>query len=139
MGLPRVYLTTSMIGAAVFPVLFLLGVRHGPMGLVEAWWIAAPTLLAATLLLTLPRIGLGHRALARELAPIALACGAMTLAVLGLRPVVAEWLPVLQLLALVPLGVGTYFAALWLIRPAYLRETWAMARQREIAPVPEPA
>lgn len=132
MGLPRVYLTTSMIGAAVFPCLFLLGVRYGPMGLVEAWWVAAPTLLGATLLLTLPRIGLDLRTLARELAPIALACGIMALAVIGLREGVDEWPPAFQLVALVPLGMAAYFACLWLVRPAYLHETWAMARHRDI-------
>jgi O-antigen/teichoic acid export membrane protein len=134
MGLPRVYLTTSLIGALVFPALFLVGIRYGPMGLVHAWWIAAPTLLAATLLLTLPRVGLAHRALARELAPIALACGAMALAVLGVRDAVGGWSAPLQLAALVPTGIAAYFATLRLARPAYLVETWAMARQRELAP-----
>ncbi len=134
MGLPRVYLTTSLIGAIVFPCLFLLGIRFGPMGLVHAWWIAAPTLLTATLLLTLPHVGLARRALLRELAPIALACAAMAIAVFGLRTSVAGWPPMLQLCGLVPIGIATYLAALWAIRPAYLTETWAMARDREMAP-----
>ena len=134
MGLPRVFLTTSLIGAVVFPCLFLIGIGFGPFGLVHAWWVAAPTLLVATLLLTLPRIGLAKPALVRELAPIALACGAMALAVFGLGAPVGGWPPAAQLAVLVPLGIAAYGATLWLVRPGYLRETWAMLRNREIAP-----
>lgn len=133
MGLPRIYLTTSLIGAVVFPTLFLIGIGYGPMGLVQAWWVAAPTLLVATLLLTLPRVHLALGALIRELAPIALACGVMAASVWVLRGAVGFWPPAVQLALLVPAGVAAYFAALWLVRPAFLRETWAMARKRDIS------
>lgn len=133
MGLPRIYLTTSLIGAVVFPTLFLISIGYGPMGLVQAWWAAAPTLLVATLLLTLPRVHLTLGALIRELAPIALACGVMAASVWVLRGAVGSWPPAVQLALLVPAGVAAYFAALWLVRPAFLRETWAMARKRDIS------
>jgi O-antigen/teichoic acid export membrane protein len=133
MGLPRVYLTSSLVGAIVFPAVFLLGAGFGAMGLVHAWWVAAPALLLATLVLTLPRVGLSAGSLLEELAPIALACGAMALAVWALRAAIGEWPPLAQLGLLVPLGAAVYLAALNAVRPTYMRETWAMARHREIA------
>ena len=83
MGLPGVYVRSNAFGALVFPAAFLAGIALGPMGLVYAWWVAAPALLLVTLALTLPRTGLGWGALAKELAPIMLACGVMSLAVIA--------------------------------------------------------
>ncbi len=41
-GRPRIYVMTSAFGAVLFPIAFLIGVDSGPMGLVYAWWMAAP-------------------------------------------------------------------------------------------------
>ena len=129
MGRPRAYLMANGAGALIFPLLFLAFVGEGPMGLVHAWWIAAPALLAITLALTLPIVGLGFVRLVRELTPVLAACGAMALAVRTVETAFA-WLPAPALLALlVAVGGLFYGATLWLAWPQMVRETWAMLRR----------
>ena len=137
MGQPRIYLASNATGAILFPLLFLAGIAGGPMGLVHAWWIGAPCLLLATLMLTLPRVKLPALKLAEELLPVLLACGAMAAAVWATQHAVASWPPYAQLLALVPAGVISYVGALWVGKRDYLLECWAMLRQRETAPPAE--
>jgi O-antigen/teichoic acid export membrane protein len=131
---PRIYLLTSLSGAIIMPVAFLVGVSHGAQGLVHAWWIAAPLLLAVTLALTLPAIGLRTADLLRALQPIAFACAAMAVVVVALRGTLAEMPAPVQLLALVPAGAATYGLVLWLGWPQVIRETLAMLRQRDASP-----
>lgn len=134
-GRPRIYLTTAFCGAVIFPVLFLIGIRFGPMGLVHAWWIAAPTLLAVTLALTLPAIGVRLRDLLAAIAPVATASALMAAAVLAMRDSVAGWYPIAQLAALGAAGAVTYMLTLWFIWPGVVRDAWAMLRrQPEAAP-----
>jgi O-antigen/teichoic acid export membrane protein len=136
MGSPRIYVTTSAIGAVVYPLVFLIGVAYGPMGLVTAWWIAAPTLLLATLALTLPAVGLTFGKLTTELAPVALACGVMALAVTAAQAAIGHISPPAELLLIVPLGVLTYGATIWFGWPSLVRETWSMLREAKVEPVP---
>lgn len=127
-GRPRIYVATSLAGAVIFPLAFSFGIAGGPMGLVHAWWAAAPALLVITLALTMRAIDASFRDLLAELAPIALACMAMALAVYWASLTVAGWLPPFQLLALAPLGAAIYGGVLWLAHPQILRESWAMVR-----------
>ncbi|WP_374408532.1 lipopolysaccharide biosynthesis protein [Pelagerythrobacter sp.] len=133
-GRPRIYLTTAFTGAIVFPALFLIGIRFGPMGLVHAWWIAAPTLLAVTLALTLPAIGARLRDLVIAIAPAAAACALMALAVLAARGLVSGFHPVAQLAALAVLGATAYALTLWLACPAVVRDAWTMLRRQPEIP-----
>ncbi|WP_232844110.1 lipopolysaccharide biosynthesis protein [Allopontixanthobacter sediminis] len=129
MGSPRIYVMTSAFGAVVYPAVFSFGIAFGPMGLVYAWWIAAPTLLAATLALTLPAVGLSLRNLLGELLPVVLACGIMTAVVIAAQLAVGAVSPPLQLLLVAPVGAIAYGATLWLGWPLLLRETWSMLRK----------
>ncbi len=143
MGRPKVYLATSIAGAVIMPIAFLWGVNGGllgnntgAMGLVHAWWIAAPILCAFTLTMTLPRIGVSVFALARELAPIALACAAMAMAVLivqQLAPFGASWL---DLAWNGFVGATVYAATFWFGYQALVRETWELLRNRDAGPAP---
>jgi O-antigen/teichoic acid export membrane protein len=129
LGRPGIYLFTNMSGAAIMPLCFYFGVSHGPQGLVTAWQIAAPLLLAVTLAATLPAIGVSAAALARALLPAAFACAVMALTVwlLDLRLTAAPaWL---RLAALVPAGAAAYTATLWLCWPGLVRESWEMLRR----------
>lgn len=129
-GNARIYVITSAAGAVIMPAAFLYGIANGPYGLVHAWWIAAPLLLAVTLAVTLPAVGLSLGKLLAELLPIALACGAMALAVTVVGRAF-DYLPaILSLLLLVPVGALFYSATLWFGWPQIVRETWAMIRQR---------
>lgn len=127
-GKPRIYVATSLCGAVVFPAVFLFGIAYGPMGLVHAWWIAAPTLLFFTLALTLPLIGVKIADLLTEIAPVMAACAAMTVGVLLARTLIDTAPYWLQLVSLGALGSGIYAATLWFVWPRLIKETWDMVR-----------
>ena len=133
-GRPGTYLMTNGAGALLFPLLFVALVGRGAEGLVVAWWIGAPALLAITLALTLPRVGLGFMRLAGELVPVLAACAAMALALAVVGNAFAS-LPAPALLALMAaVGALFYGATLWIAWPRLLRETWDMLRSpREVA------
>ncbi len=133
MGRPKVYLFTSIAGAVIFPIMFLWGVNSGPMGLVYAWWVAAPLLCAVTLTVTLPRIGVSLLALADALAPIALATSAMAVVVLGAQQFLVIESPLLALAKNAALGAAVYAATFWFGYRPLVRETWALLRNQ-----PEP-
>ena len=128
MGRPKVYLFTSIAGALIFPIAFLLSIKDGPMGLVHAWWVAAPLLCAVTLTVTLPRINVSPLALLDALAPIVLACAAMAIAVLASQRLWVIDSPLLDLAKNAALGAFVYAATFWFGYRGIVRETWAMLR-----------
>ncbi|MHA7821113.1 MAG: lipopolysaccharide biosynthesis protein [Erythrobacter sp.] len=134
MGRPRIYLFTSIAGAVIFPVMFAWGVSGGPMGLAQAWWVAAPLLCTITLGATLPRIAVSLIALADALAPIALACAAMAVAVLISQSFIVIDNPLIALIKSAALGAGVYAGTFWLFYRGIVRETWAILRNRSTAP-----
>lgn len=136
MGKPSIYLMTSIAGAVLFPACFMWGISAGPMGLVHAWWIAAPVLLLVTLALTLPIVGLAPGKLLTELFPIGFACGAMWLMVTWVQSAFTDLLPIAELLVIAPVGAFVYSAVMWLLWPDVVRQTWAMLR-KEDAPAAE--
>ena len=138
MGRTHVYLKTSIMGAIVMPVAFLWGVNGGfydgdsaAIGLVHAWWVAAPLLCCFTLTMTLPRIGVSPLALAKEIAPVAFACGAMVIVVLGLQRYTPVQSPLLELAWNGAIGAGVYGATFWFGWRPLVRETWALLRNRD--------
>ena len=132
MGRPNLYLFTSIAGALIFPAMFLWGATleggDNAMGLVHAWWVAAPLLCAITLSVTLPRIGVSPVALLDALAPIALACAAMAVAVLAGQRLLSFDSPFVNLVWNGALGAGVYAATFWFGYRGIVRETWAMLR-----------
>lgn len=130
MGKPKIYLTTSIAGAIIMPSAFLWGASEGAMGLVHAWWFAAPCLLAFTLTLTLPRIGVSPFALVAELLPILTAAAFMAGMVIVVQSYTASLDPIYKLALYGSVGAVTYAATLWFAWPDLVRETWAMLRQR---------
>lgn len=133
MGQPKVYLATSITGAFIMPALFLWGSANGAMGLVHAWWVAAPLLLTITLSLTLPRIGVKPLDLAKQLAPIALSCIVMAISVTLVQNLTHFDLPPLELAWNAVVGALTYIATLWFFWPRLVRETLDMLLNRQSA------
>lgn len=132
MGRPRIYMITNGAGALLFPLLFLIGVEAGPWGLVSAWWIGAPALLAFTYALTLPQIGVSWRSLAAALAPALVATALMACAV-GLARAALPPVPApVELAMLAGLGAATYAAALAIFARDTLREIAALLFRREL-------
>ena len=139
-GKERIYLATSMAGAAIFATSFLIGVQFGAQGLVRAWWVAAPLLLAITLALTLPQIRLPLRRLLLAALPPAAACLAMAGVVAALRLVLpADIGPVATLAILGLAGAATYCGILFLAWPDVVRQSLAMLRRTPSDPLPLPA
>ncbi|MEM6858925.1 MAG: lipopolysaccharide biosynthesis protein [Pseudomonadota bacterium] len=144
MGRPRVFLFTSACGAIIMPTAFLIGVSGtgdsasgAAMGLVHAWWFAAPLLCAITLSATLPRIGVGPLTLLRELASVALACAAMALAVLGVQRFAVVGVPVFDLAWNAFVGASVYAGAFWLVWPHIVKDAWRMLRPQHQGPKPQ--
>ncbi|GMN13784.1 lipopolysaccharide biosynthesis protein [Altererythrobacter sp. MTPC7] len=134
MGKPSVYLATNGFGALLYPALFLLGVSAGPMGLVHAWWAAAPSLLIVTLALTLPKVGVGWRQLAGALAPCLAATLAMALIVMWAKPVLPPLPPPVTLLLVGALGASVYIGVLLVIARPALQEIRTFILHRELDP-----
>ena len=133
MGRPRPYMMTNGAGALIFPLLFLAGVGYGPQGLVAAWWIGAPALLAFTYAVTLPMIGGRWRQLAAALAPAVAATGAMALVVLGARAVLPPLPTPAQLALLSAIGAAAYLAALLTVARGAVGEIVVFVLRRELA------
>lgn len=138
MGKPQVYLRNAICGAIIMPTAYIIGVNGWiisgdvpAMGLVHAWWCAAPLLLLVTLYSTLPRINVSPLALARELTPIAIACGAMAVAVLAAQRFTPMGGPLLDLAWSGIVGACVYLATFWFFYRPLVRETWAMLRHSE--------
>ncbi len=136
-GRARIDVYASIAGAVVFATGFYFGVEHGPMGLVQAWWVAAPLLLAFTLALTLPIAGVGALAWFKSIWPAIVGCAAMAVAVLALKAVLPDWPAPVRLAALAATGGLTYAAVIWLGWRSVVSDSWAMIRQRP-ASVPKP-
>ena len=133
MGRPRTYMMTNAAGAAIFPLLFLAGIEYGPQGLVRAWWIGAPALLAFTYALTLPKIGVRWRELASALAPAVAATAAMAAMVLVVRSTLPPLPAPVELGLLAGAGAAAYLAALWTFARPALDEIVAFVLRRELA------
>ncbi len=136
MGRTRVYLFTSICGAVIFPCVFLWSIGGGPIGLVHAWWVAAPMLCAITLTATLPRIGVTPMALIGALTPIALSCAFMTVAVIMAQRLIPIESPLLALATYAVIGAGIYGATFWFGYHSIVRETWALLRNKDTVHLP---
>jgi len=131
MGRPRIYLFTSVCGALIMPAAFITAVTledSAAMGLVHAWWFAAPLLCAITLAATLPHIDVSPIELIRELAPTALASAAMALMVLGAQRFATIGTPWMDLGWNAALGAGVYAGVFWLVWPHIVKDAWRMLR-----------
>lgn len=128
-GRPTVYVFSSISGAIIFSTAYFIGVTYGLEGMVAAWYVAAPLLLAITLAATLPTIGVSPFDLVKALLPAATGCAIMAVPVLFLERVTDGLLAPLQLALLSATGAATYFAVLRVLWPDLVRETWFMLRR----------
>ncbi len=126
LGEARAYLITNGAGALIMPLCFLAGVTYGAPGLVHAWQVAAPLLLAVTLAATLPRIGARLFDLVAALAPVAACCAVMAAAVVLLTPQLAHLAAPWRLCLLTGAGALAYAAALLIGWPGMVRDARAM-------------
>ncbi|KPL69521.1 capsule biosynthesis protein CapK [Erythrobacter sp. SG61-1L] len=129
-GRPGIYTRTSILGAVLLPLAFLIGVRWGVTGIAWAWVAAYPVLVAISTAWVLPvlRVSLGD--FLRALTPPVLAGVAMFAGVKLLDSMLPA-MPVLARLATLVAAGGAIYG-LWLLAFARDRiaELLALARRR---------
>jgi O-antigen/teichoic acid export membrane protein len=135
LGRPRIAVATGLAGALILPAAFLIGISGGIAGLAYAWLGGAFLLLAATVALSAPVIGVGMGDLARAVRPALLAASAMAALVFA-----ADWLlpplrPAARLAILVTLGAAVYAGLLFAFARRTVEEVLILIR----APAAEPA
>lgn len=118
LGLPKVTMRNSILGAILMPTVYLIAVRYGLTGLAWGWCIAFPLLLAFTIIQAKPHIGFRLRGLAAAVAPglgSALVMGAIvwTFDRLLLVPQRPDISAPIHLAILASLGGVAYAAMLW--------------------------
>jgi O-antigen/teichoic acid export membrane protein len=113
LGRPGMALRTGLVGAVLLPLAFLGGIQWGLEGLALAWLGGMAVLLAATVEMSLPAIGVSRRALAAAVMPGLAASAAMA----GIVALADALLPNAgtgaRLALLVPLGIVAYAALLF--------------------------
>lgn len=132
LGTPSVYLRTSIAGAVIMPVAFVIGIFSGVEGLVAAWWIAAPALLLVTMALTLPRIGLTSRDVFTAIAPTAVAAMIMGGVVALLERELVDYSAPAELAILVIVGATTYFGLLWKYARPLIAQLYELLTQKKL-------
>jgi len=130
LGRPALAVRIGLIGAMLMPAAFLAGIQWGTLGLAWAWLAGMAALLATTLLISLPAIGVGRRALAGAVAPGLGASAAMGAAVAALDSVLPEIGGGARLATLVPFGAALYAALLFVFARPVIDELVALIRPR---------
>lgn len=113
-GRPGIATRSAILGAAIMPLAFWLGVSaNGGRGIAWGWLIGYPVLTFVSALWALPVIGVKMAQLGRAVLPPVMAGAAMALVVVLLDRMVADWPPLPRLALLIAAGGATY--GLWLL------------------------
>jgi len=131
-GRPALAVRTGLIGALIMSVAFLVGIRWGTTGLAFAWLGGMATLLGATILVSLPAIGVSRAALARAVAPGLVASLAMAAAVASVDSLLPAIGDGQRLAVLVPFGAATYAALLLMFARPLVEEMVALFRPSRV-------
>jgi len=136
LGHPRMAVRTGLVGAALMPILFLVGVQWGSMGLAFAWLAGMAALLIATVELSLPVIGVRRSALLGAVAPGFAASGIMAGIVWAVDVALLPGFGALERLSLlVAIGAATYGTLLFTFERRVVDEVLNLLRpNRQVAP-----
>ncbi|WP_243450961.1 lipopolysaccharide biosynthesis protein [Sphingosinicella sp. CPCC 101087] len=132
-GRPGLAVRTGLIGAVLMSATFLAGIQWGTIGLAWGWVAGMAALLAATILISLPAIGVGRRALAGAVAPGLAASAAMAAGVAALDSILSGLGDGVRLATLVPFGAALYAALLFLFARPVIDEMIALVRPQTAA------
>lgn len=132
LGKASIYLRTSIAGAVIMPVSFLIGISFGVDGLVAAWWVSAPLLLLVTMIVTLPQIGLSISDIVRTVWPTALAAAIMG-GIVAFLEYELTLLPAPAELALLVLsGATIYLGLLWRYARPMMEQLYELLTQKQL-------
>ena len=112
-GRPGIYTRTSMLGAVLLPISFLVGVQWGVTGIAAAWLTGYLPLVAISTRWVLPVLKISLREFLTALAPPVLAGIAMFAGVKLLDSVLPAMPAMARLAALIAAGGAIY--GLWLL------------------------
>ena len=130
-GQPAISARNGATGAVVLATAFAIGVHLGGVrGLALAWLAAYPLYLAVSAWRTLPVIGVRASALARAVAPPAIAATVMAIGVRLADSALPALAPLPRLALLVVIGGALYGAWLLTFARESLAEAVALARRR---------
>jgi O-antigen/teichoic acid export membrane protein len=107
-GRPGIYTKTSIIGALLLPLAFLVGVRWGVTGMALAWVAGYPLLVAISAIWILPVIRVSAREFLAALSQPVAAALAMFIAVHWLYGALASYAPLPRLALLISAGGAVY-------------------------------
>ena len=135
LGRPGMAVRTGLVGAILMPCGFIAGIQWGAEGLAWAWLGGMATLLAATVEMSLPLLGISRRALFLAVAPGL----AASLAMAGLVEIVDSLLPEMaagaRLGILVATGMAGYAAMLLAFARPIVDEVLGLIRPGKAAAV----
>jgi O-antigen/teichoic acid export membrane protein len=133
MGRTHVYVTTSIAGAIIMPCAFFFGIRWGVQGLALAWTVAAPLLLAITITISLPHIGMPFSALLTAVKPAIGAAIPMAVTVwLIERQLQGAIAAPIELALLVGAGASIYVGLLYFFARQTLDDLWRLITKRQL-------
>lgn len=131
LGRPNIYVKSSLAGALIMTTCFYVGSHWGLMGLVHAWQVGAPLLLAVTLVLTLPQIAVKLTTLIRAIAPSVAAAIAMYGVVSYASGQLTHLSSPAQLAILVAIGGVTYLGLLWKFSQATITDLFQIVVKKD--------
>jgi len=133
LGRPGLAVRTGLVGALLLPAAFLTGIQWGIQGLAWAWLGGMAVLLAATIEMSLPMIGISRRGLFLAVAPGLAASAAMA----GLVEAADSMLPDIgagaRLAVLVAVGIAAYAGLLLAFARPIVDEVLGLIRPRKAA------
>lgn len=112
-GRPGLSSRNAVLGAAILPLAFAIGVQDGERGIAMAWAIGYPVLVAVSAIWTLPALGVRLSALGRALTAPLFASVGMAMVVLLVDAALPPLAPPVRLAVLVATGGAVYGA--WLL------------------------
>ncbi|VAW04165.1 Lipopolysaccharide biosynthesis protein [hydrothermal vent metagenome] len=135
LGRPQVTARTSMFGAILMPVTFLIGIQFGVYGLAWGWVMAFPLLTMFTFLQSRRHIDISGTELARAVWPGLSASVAMAAVVYLADRFLPDIIVYARLAILIAIGGAAYIGLLWLLAKPTLIEVYQLIIRRK---PPEP-
>lgn len=140
MGRPGLSARIAIIGAAIMPIAFLIGIRFGAIGLAAAWLCAYPVFALITARIAGSLIGLDFRTLIASFAPGFVSATAMALVVMAADRLLPPLAAPIRLLILVAIGGSSFAGLLTLVSRETIHELVTLVlRRKPPEPQPDPA
>ncbi|CAN5346490.1 lipopolysaccharide biosynthesis protein [soil metagenome] len=132
LGKPRMAVYSSAVGAVIMTGCFAVGVRHGAIGLAQAWLFGFPLLTIITAAMSLPVIGLHPLRLAQEISRPLIAAAVMTVAVATIDHFMPPVPAIIHLAVLVATGGLAFGLAATIFARPILTDILGLARRRTV-------